>query len=121
MPRLKDVLKVYAVRKGLASGVGVARILETWRTAVPAIVGGRLSAQTRPVSFRSGVLTVEVASAPLAAELQLRHHELLRAFSDEAHKKAAKVLRIRFRVTSYFNVKKYPTRSSEPPRQFTPG
>ena len=63
---------------------GAAEDLERLRDAWQRAVGEEIAAVSRPGRFRGGVLTVEVDSAPLAAELeQFARDHLLEALERE--------------------------------------
>ena len=65
-PLLKDMAPTIGERNSRKSaGVGLESIRAVWSR----VVGGELARLTRVTRYRGGVLTVEVATAPLAAEL----------------------------------------------------
>jgi predicted nucleic acid-binding Zn ribbon protein len=69
---LSRCLKMNRIRERLEGG----SIFAAW----PEIVGESLAASTRPVRLAGGILTVEVASAPLLQELSMfRRSEILEA------------------------------------------
>ena len=74
--KVGDLLKKYLKQRGIEKLLRFRKIYEFWSEAV----GEELAAQTRVVALRRNVLTIEVASSPLLAELAgYRKQELLEA------------------------------------------
>jgi predicted nucleic acid-binding Zn ribbon protein len=72
--QIGELLKKYLKHHGIDKLLRFQKIYEFWSKAV----GEELAKQTRVVALRRNVLTIEVASSPLLAELAgYRKHELL--------------------------------------------
>ena len=78
---LGEVLKEHFKRSGLAERMKRPEVHEVWTRAA-----GARAAQTRIVGVRSGVLEVEVASAPLLHELEFSKRQFLKALQAEIAK-----------------------------------
>jgi hypothetical protein len=78
--RLGDVLPRAVVRPARRSRSLLGRAVRKWGQ----VAGGRLLAHSRPRALRRGLLTVEVDSSALLAELAgLRRAELIRQMAGE--------------------------------------
>ena len=73
---ISSIISRWIVRSRARERLGKGSIFGRW----PEIVGEEIASATRPVRLASGVLTVEVASAPLLQELSTyRRLEILEA------------------------------------------
>jgi len=72
-----EAMKSYLRESGLGPKLRDWPIYEAWREAL----GTELARRARPVTFRAGVLTVEVESAA--------HKQELTSFTGEAYRRAA--------------------------------
>jgi predicted nucleic acid-binding Zn ribbon protein len=82
---------IRAARDRAAPQTGLAAVQAAWSSAV----GERLAAAARPVSERSGTLTVECADAVWAEELDLMQERLLERLRVELGDRAPGSLRFR--------------------------
>jgi len=64
---LQALIKNLAPTRGQNKKTGIQRVREVWTDAV----GVEIARLSTPVRYREGVLTVTVAAAPLASELQV--------------------------------------------------
>ncbi|NOT35387.1 MAG: DUF721 domain-containing protein [Candidatus Eisenbacteria bacterium] len=89
MERLGDVLP------GLLQGLGLTEQLAGWRAVGEweEAVGGAIARRARAVSFRDGVLLVEVESAPWRHELALLKRDLVRRLNHRLGGTSVKDLR----------------------------
>ena len=69
--RLGDALARVLSKSGLDEGIRLESVRQKWRQAV----GEELAARTRVISFRRGVLRVEVQSSALLQELACVYKE----------------------------------------------
>lgn len=70
---LRDPLKRFLKASGMQWLRSHADIADTWAEAVPE----EIARETRPVAFRSGTLTVLVASAACKSELEMFQTEMI--------------------------------------------
>jgi predicted nucleic acid-binding Zn ribbon protein len=93
--RLGDILASLMQRRTFAQPMALGSLRDAWTRAV----GARLAGRTRVVTFRDGVLTVEVASAAQRYELEAFHApQLLAAL--QADPQVPGLRRLAFRVGS---------------------
>ncbi len=79
-------------RRGLSRSGEFAAVCRAWEKAVPPEVQSR----TRPLSFRNGVLSVQVTSAPLLEELRcFRQGEVLQRLNHDLARNRGTSLQVR--------------------------
>lgn len=85
---IASILSRVLHHRGFSSTLAHREVFSAWHRVVPTAVGER----TRPVSFRGGVLTVIVESAPLMEELRcFRAGEFLTLLNGELSEAACTV------------------------------
>src|SRR5712691_5826611 len=93
---MSDLRSVAAMLPELLQQLGLAQTAEGWRAVAdwPAVAGARIAGRTRAVSFREGVLTVEVEGSAWMHELGFLKPELVRNLN--RHLGASVVRDVRF-------------------------
>ena len=81
--KLKKALEELIARRGLAQGKGRAELAAAWRAAA----GPEVSANTRLLSYRGGVVEIGVRHAALLNRLKSFEHPLLLARLQEQEEK----------------------------------
>jgi predicted nucleic acid-binding Zn ribbon protein len=89
---ISSIISRWLVRSRARERLGKSSIFGRW----PEIVGEEIASSTRPVRLAGGVLTVEVASAPLLQELSTyRRREILEALRTRPEFRTIRDIRFR--------------------------
>ncbi|OGY90723.1 MAG: hypothetical protein A3B30_00590 [Candidatus Komeilibacteria bacterium RIFCSPLOWO2_01_FULL_52_15] len=89
---LSGLLKHRARKRGIATKVEAAMILEYFNQVVRAQFGDEAVPSMRPLSVKNGILTVAVLSPVLEQELMLREQQLLQQVNEKAGEHAVSKL-----------------------------
>jgi hypothetical protein len=68
------IVEALMAEEVFSRGMPVAELMAAW----PAIVGPRIAAESAPISFEDGVLTLGVTTGPWGAQVRFLHEEIRR-------------------------------------------
>jgi len=91
---LSGLLKSSARKRGIASQVEAAMILEFFKQVARDIFGDEALKLMRPLYVKEGVLTIAVLSPAFAQELKLRESDVTRAINEKMAFVVVKHLRL---------------------------
>lgn len=86
METLKSLIKKKKLQRGLKKPLETYELFGQWGELTAGIIGDKRN-QCRPKALKGKTLYVAVDGAPLATELQLRSHELIKKINHHFDKK----------------------------------
>ena len=95
MKKISDFLPQSINRAGINKEVKAALVCTFFEQAVKEL-NPEFANQTKPLKYVNKSLTIQVASAPLASELQMQHHKIINIINKKAGKRV--VERISWRI-----------------------
>jgi hypothetical protein len=92
--RIRQLVQPAITRYGLEQGLQAAQVASRWRAVAQRVLGPQFPVPAA-ISFKNGVLWIELSSSVVAQEIQLSKLQLLDALEEEF---SGRVQDIRFRL-----------------------